>query len=102
METTDDEESPERSASNSLMEEGKIILERGSLDRSGDLFQEAVSVDPTNGVAYYYLALVKFKGGEYGGVWRFLEKAESLLSKKPEWMAKLKELQAELERQKPD
>src|SRR3989338_4988602 len=74
------EETPERRASNALIEQGTGILERGLYDRAADLFQEAVSVDPTNGAGYYYLALVKLKTGEYGGVEGFLEKAESLLA----------------------
>lgn len=98
----EEEETPERAASNALVEEGKTAFERGSLDRAGDVFQEAVSVDPTHGVPYYYLALVKMKSGEYGGVWGFLEKAEDLLARKPEWTAKLKSLREELEHEKQD
>lgn len=91
-------DTPERSASDALVEEGRQALDHGLYDRSADLFQEAVTVDPTNGAGYYYLALVKFKTGEYGEVWDLLEKAETLLAKDPEWIEKIEELKQELNR----
>lgn len=97
----EDLDTPERAASEALVEEGKVFLEKGMFDSAGDKFQEAISIDPSYGVPYYYMAHVKLKGGEYGGVWGFLEKAEELLAKNPEWTAKLKILREELEHDQP-
>ncbi len=90
----------ERTASNALIEEGEEALGRGLNDRAADLFQQSVTVDPTNGAGYYYLALVKTKSGEYGEAWGLFEKAESLLSQDPEWSSKLDELRQELQERK--
>lgn len=89
-------ETPERRAAEALVEEGIEALDRGLHDRAADLFQESVAVDPTNGVGYYYLALVKFKSGEYGEVWDFLEKAETLLRDEPGWIEKIEQLKQEV------
>lgn len=94
------EETAERVASNALIEEGVRSLDRGLYDRSADLFQESVTVDPSNGVGYYYLALVKTRTGEYGEVGGLLEKAESLLD--PSWRERLDELKEEFNQNRPD
>jgi tetratricopeptide (TPR) repeat protein len=90
------EATPERRASNALVEEGETALDRGQYDRAADLFQESVTVDPTNGAGYYYLALVRFKTGEYGEAWDFLEKAETLLPSEPEWLERVELLKRDL------
>lgn len=96
------DESPERTASNSLVEEGEQALDHGFYDRSADFFQEAVKTDPSNGVGYYYLALVKFRTGEYGEVSGFLEKASALLANDTAWSEKIDSLRQDLQQQKPE
>ncbi len=93
---------PERSASNSLIEEGIVAYDRGLNDHSADLFQESINVDPTNGASYYYLTLVKVRSGEYGEAWGLIEKAELLFQQNPDWLAKVEEVKAELQQKKPD
>jgi tetratricopeptide (TPR) repeat protein len=93
-----EELTPERKASNALIDEGQQALDRGLYDRAADLFQESVAVDPTNGAGYYYLALVKLKAGEYGEAWDFTEKAETLLPKDSDWIEKIEALRQELNR----
>ena len=100
----DNEDSPQRTASDSLIESGKTDLEQGRYDGAADLFHEAVTLDPTNGAAYYYLALTKLKAGEYGDAESFAEKAKTLLSHSThasEWQDKLKALREEIETKKP-
>ncbi len=80
---------PERQASHAMIETGKGFLEQGLFDQAADRFQEAANVDPTNGVAFYYLALVKYRTGDYESVGDFLEKAEALLGEDREWAEKL-------------
>lgn len=93
---------PQRAASNALVDNGNQALDQGQHDRAIDLFQEAVSVDPTNGAGYYYLALVKSRTGEYGGAWGYLEKAQSLLLGQAAWAPKLEELRKELSQTRLD
>ncbi len=87
---------PERRASDALIEEGIRTMDNGRYDRAADLFQEAITIDSTNGAGYYRLAFVKVKMGEYGEARGLLEKAEHLLAGDSEWKTKLEELRAEL------
>ena len=95
------EAGPERRASESLVEAGGAYLEHGLFDRAADTFQEAANLDPTNGAAFYYLALVKYRMGEYGEVWDYLEKAEALLSGDRDWSERLESLRREVHEAKP-
>ncbi len=99
--TEEQKESPERTASNALVDEGKVALNRGLYDHSADLFQQAVTIDPTNGAGYFYLAFAKVRGGEYGEAAGLLEKAKLLLGSNPLWTDKLQELRTELDQKQP-
>lgn len=79
----------ERAASGSLVEQGQQALEEGRLDAAGDLFEQAIQIDPDNGPAYYYAALVQLKLGNAEEAMGFLEKAESLLGHDPEWRERI-------------
>lgn len=96
-----DEESPERDASNAVIEEGKIDFESGYYDRAAASFREAVTIDAGNGAAYYWLALAKLRSGEYGEAEGLIEKAITLLSHRPEWAERLEELQREFHKINP-
>lgn len=97
-----EEESPEREASNALIEQGQVSFQRGLYDQAAGTFQEAVTVDATNGAGYYWLALTKLRSGEYGEAEGLIEKALTLLSRRPEWAERLEELQREFHQNKPD
>lgn len=92
---------PERGASDSLVEAGRVYLDQALYDRASDTFQEAANIDPTNGAAFYYLALVKSRTGDYDQVWDFLEKAEALLSGDEDWTERLESLRREVHEVKP-
>ena len=92
---------PKREASDALIQKGKAFLDAGLFDRAADTFQEAVNVDPSIGAGFYYLAFVKYRTGEYGAVWDFLEKAEALLGNDPAWKNQLEELKMEAQQVKP-
>lgn len=97
-----EEMTPERKASDVLVEQGQAALNEGRYDHAADLFQESISVDPSNGIGYYSLAAVKFQSGEYGDVWNLLDKAELLLSNQPEMLEKIQTLRLEVQKQKPE
>jgi len=98
---SDDELTPQRAASNALIDDGEKAFAQGRYDASADLFQQAVTVDPTNGAAYYHLALAKTRSGEYGEAEGLIEKAEQLLGSDPEWALKLEELKREYHQKAP-
>jgi len=83
---------PERKASEALIQKGVDSMDQGLFDRAEDNFQDAVNLDPSNGAGFYYLALIKYKLGEYETVPNFLEKAEALLKNDPDWTGRLESL----------
>ncbi|HEX5037145.1 MAG TPA: tetratricopeptide repeat protein [bacterium] len=97
-----EEESAERMASNAIVDDGTQAFRYGRYDAAADLFQQAVTVDPTNGAAYYHLALAKMRSGEYGDAEGLIEKADQLLGANPDWVLKLEELKREFHQKNPD
>lgn len=77
--------SPERAASQSLVEEGKGYLIAGQAGEAERRFDRATRIDPTNGFAYYFLGRARVASGDRNGAIGVLEKAESLLGPYPEW-----------------
>lgn len=77
--------SPEREASQHVVEEGKGYLITGRLAEAERRFERATRIDPTNGFAYYWLGRSRVEAGEPAAAAGVLEKAESLLGPYPEW-----------------
>lgn len=96
----EDELTPQRAASNALIDDGEKTFAQGRYDAAADLFQQAVTVDPTNGAAYYHLALAKVRSGEYGEAEGLIEKADQLLGGKAEWAERLEELKRDFDKNK--
>jgi len=78
--------SPKGRASIKLVEEGRQLLAGENAEAAQGAFQQAITVDPNNGLAYYYLARARFELGEYQNADGVLDKAEDLLEASPEWM----------------
>jgi len=57
---------------------------------------DAVNVDSSNGVAYYYLAVASAKQGKAEVAEGLLDKAEALLGADEEWGARIDDLRANL------
>lgn len=92
---------PQRKASDRLIDKGKTSLDTKSYDQAAQLFQDAANVDPSNGVAYYYLALTDHYLGEQHVAAGLLDKAESLLRSDGHWMGKIEELRTLITGEKP-
>jgi hypothetical protein len=92
---------PERQASDALIDDGERLESHGLYGRSADLFQEAVTVDPTNGAGYFHLAAARLKSGEYGDVEGLIAKARTLLGSNTEWAARLNELEQDYKQRAP-
>lgn len=92
---------PQRLASAEIVEKGKQLLARREWDKALQLFQEAITVDGTNGIAYYYLARTRFALHQYVEAMGLLDRAESLLADSPDWMATVGELRAQIRANQP-
>lgn len=84
-------------ASDSLLEQGRQALEEGRLEQAATLFEEAIQLETDNGPAYYYAALVQMRLDRLEEARGFLEKAESLLSGRTEWVDRIIALKVQLE-----
>lgn len=92
---------PERRASMRLVERGRGRLDMHDLEGAAASFRDAINVDGTNGVAYYYLAYVYAGMGRKELALGLLDKAEANLGVDEEWSARIRELRAELEGNAP-
>jgi tetratricopeptide (TPR) repeat protein len=77
---------PKGKASGKLLEEGRRQLAQGDFEAADHSFQEAINIDPTSGIAYYYLAKAKYEQGQLEQASGVLDKAEELLAGSKEWM----------------
>lgn len=79
-------QSPKRQVSTQLVAQGKEFLAKRDYEQARNRLEEAVSVDPTNGAAYYHLAVVYYDLKDYPKALGFLDQAEALFHNSPEWM----------------
>jgi tetratricopeptide (TPR) repeat protein len=89
-------ESPERKASMRLVYRGKGFLDAHDPQGAATSFRDAINVDGTNGIAYYYLAYVYAGLGNRDSALGLLDKAEAMLSDNEEWMKRIDGLKEEL------
>ncbi|MFH1653195.1 MAG: hypothetical protein ABIE74_03975 [Pseudomonadota bacterium] len=87
----------QRKASMGLVEKGIGFLENDQPTESARLFQSAVDVDGSNGVAYYYLAVANHKLGEDEAALGLLEKADTLFGSDRYWSERIENLRAEID-----
>lgn len=92
---------PERRASMKLVENGQAHLDLDEFELAMTTFRDAVNVDTTNGVAYYYLALTHYYLGRPDQASGLLDKADALLADDEAWKAKVMELRVELGEETP-
>lgn len=77
--------SPKREASQKIVQTGKEYLAAEEWDKAAQTFQEAINVDPENGVAYFFLALSLFQSKQYHDAQGLLDRADTLLAPYPQW-----------------
>ena len=94
--STMDVMTPQRQASNRLVSKGKALIDSGDFDRAAGVLMDAVNVDSSNGVAYYYLAVANVKLGNNEVAAGLLDKAEAQLGADEEWQSKINQLRAGL------
>lgn len=77
--------SPKREASQRIVQAGQEYLEAGDADKAVQTFQEAINVDPENGVAFYFMSLGLYRLRLFDDALGILERADALLAPYPEW-----------------
>lgn len=93
---------PQRKASQRTVQKGITQLNNNNYDQALQIFQDAVNIDPFNGVAYYYLASANNYLEEKDVAMGLLDKAESLLQYEPEWLEKIEELRLSISGEAPE
>ena len=81
--------SPRVLASLRLTDQGRTLLERGKTDDAISLLERAVSLHPTNGENYYYLAEAWLMKGNPAQAAEFNRLAGTYLKEDPLWMEKV-------------
>lgn len=89
-------QTPKRQVSTQLVEQGKGFLDKKDYDHARGRLEEAVSVDPTNGSAYYHLAVVYYNLHDFPKALGFLDQAETLLHTSPEWMGTIQKFREQM------
>lgn len=95
------EENPRAVASLQLTEQGRRLLEDKQPDKAIQVLEQAVSLHPTNGLSYYYLAEAWLLKGFADQAREFNQLAEIHLKDNQEWVirvAKQADRIAELEK----
>jgi tetratricopeptide (TPR) repeat protein len=92
---------PERRASMGLVKLGTAQLDADSFELAMATFRDAINIDSTNGIAYYYLALTYHYLDQPELASGLLDKAEHLLKNDADWMQKVLELRKETGAQAP-
>jgi tetratricopeptide (TPR) repeat protein len=72
-----------------LTDQGRTLLERGKTDDAISLLERAVSLHPTNGENYYYLAEAWLMKGNPAQAAEFNRLAGTYLKEDPLWMEKV-------------
>lgn len=89
-------QSPKRQVSTQLVAQGKEFLDKKDFDHARSRLEEAVSVDPTNGAAYYHLAVVYYNLHDFPKALGFLDQADTLLHTSPEWVATIQKFREQM------
>lgn len=94
--STQDIVTPQRQVSLRLVERGKTLLDSKELDKASAVFMDAINLDTSNGIAYYYLAVTDERLGLPQMASGLLDKAEALLGADEEWQRQINELRTVL------
>lgn len=87
---------PARAASTRLVERALDQRASGDAAAADRTLEAAIRLDPTNGRAYYWLAVVRIERGEERAAPGLLAKARERLRPYPEWTARVDSLSATL------
>jgi tetratricopeptide (TPR) repeat protein len=96
-----DQPGPRALASLGLTEQGRLLLERGNPDDAISMLERAVSLNPTNGINYFYLSEAWLLKGDTVQAEEFNRLATIYLRENSEWIAKAREQEERILRRAP-
>ncbi len=82
-------------ASLEITERGRQTLADGRVEQAVSLFEKAISLDPRNPYAYYYLGKSRFIRKEYDRILTPLEQARHYFLKERGWLSKVHALRGQ-------
>lgn len=94
--------SPKREASQRIVQIGKNYLEAGDDDKAVQTFQEAVNIDPENGVAFFFMSLGLYRLHLFDDALGILERADTLLAPYSDWHEEVVRLRYSIEASKAE
>lgn len=92
----EDVSTPQRAASTQLVDRGLEFMDAKNYELAGVRFQDAINIDPRNGIAYYYLALTDYYMGQNDTALGLLDKAKSLMGHDEKWSERIENLRASI------
>lgn len=98
--TVQPSDAPRRRASIQIVDQGLVFLNKGDYPQAKKTFEDSINIDPTNGIAYFYLSLTRYYLEEYSEALGILDKADNLLRNSTQWedpLANLRDLITERE-----
>lgn len=88
---------PARNSSMGMIGKGKKLYDSEKYEKALGVFQEAIIIDSTNGMAYYYMAKTRYALSQYEEALGILDKADSLLGSMDEWKEAISLLRSQIE-----
>lgn len=88
--------SPQRAASNQLVDKGLNYMDAKNYELAAVRFQDAINIDPRNGIAYYYLAMSDYYMGQSDEALGLLDKAQALIGYDERWNERIENLRASI------
>ena len=89
---------PARKASMGMVQKGKTYLTNNKYSNALGAFREAIIIDSTNGIAYYYMSKTRFYLDQFEEALGILDKAEALLATSEQWIEAVTMLRTQIER----
>jgi len=99
-ETMPEKPSPRALAALQLTDQGRMFLERGQPDDAIGILEQALNLNPTSGMNYYYLSEAWLMKGNIAQAAEFNRLAEIYFKDDNEWLDRLMEQRERIKKQK--
>lgn len=101
METPPEKPSPRALAALQLTDQGRMFLERGQPDDAIGILEQALNLNPTSGMNYYYLSEAWLMKGNIAQAAEFNRLGEIYFKDDKQWLDRVMEQRERIEKRKP-
>jgi len=101
METTPEKPRPRALAALQLTDQGRMFLEQGQPDDAIGILEQALNLNPTSGMNYYYLAEAWLMKGNISQAAEFNRLAEIYFKDDHPWLDRMMEQRERIKKQTP-